>query len=276
MAASDRHGRPERPGPRHGGGRRQPAGIEKARRTPGAPPRRPVPTAPRAAKPELPAGEAADLPDAVLREIRKAVQNDHALADEVALALSLGSEAIDADEPDEALRYLAWAKDVVPRSPAVREALGAARYLTGDYAAALTELQTYRRLSGRADQNHLVADCLRALDRDTYRIAELVEAMQADAQVPDDRRAEGVIVWASALADAGDVAAGRAVVRRHLEAVPSGEGPTEAQLRLWYVAGDLAERAGDDADARRWFTRVADDDPDAFDVADRLRRLPDG
>ncbi len=255
------------------GGRRQPAGIENATRTPGAPPRTPLPKVERVPKPELPSDEEPHLPKAVLREIRKAVQNDHELAGEVALALSIASEALDLGEPEVALRYASWAKSVVPRSPAIREALGAALYLNEDYAAALTELQAYRRLSGREDQNHLVADCLRALDRDTTRIADLIEAMRASPEVPEERAVEGTIVWASSAADGGDLGAARAILRRHLDELGRVAEPEEHHLRLWYVAGDLAARAGDDRDARRWFEAIAAEDPDAFDVSERLERL---
>lgn len=147
-----------------------------------------------------------------------------------------------------------------------------AHYLAGDYAGALHELQTYRRLSGQQDQNHLIADCLRALDRGTDRVAESVQAMDP-AEVGADRYAEGHLVWAAALADAGDVAGGRAVLRRVLDEGALPDQPEEHDLRLWYVAGDLAERAGDYADARRWFGRLADAVPGAFDVDARLRGM---
>lgn len=255
------------------GGKRQPAGIERAKRTPGAPPRRPVPKVEKVPKPELPADETPHLPNAVLREIRKAVQNDHELAAEVSLALSIASEALDLGEAEVALRYARWAKSVVPRSPAIREALGVALYLSEEYPAALAELQAYRRLSGREDQNHLVADCVRATEPDTARIADLVESMRTAEDVPVDRAIEGTIVWASAVADTGDVGAARAIVRRHLEALGRATVPEDAHLRLWYVAGDLAERAGDEREARDWFARVAGEDDEFFDVSDRLARL---
>jgi tetratricopeptide (TPR) repeat protein len=229
----------------------------------------------RAPKPEdLPTDRKPELPGAVLREIRKAVQNDHLLAEQIGHALAFGAAAIDEDDPETALRYLTWAKETVPRSPALREALGIARYLHGDYASALTELQAYRRLSGRPDQNHIVADCLRALDRETDRIADLAEEMQDHPDVPLERAVEGTIVWASAVADTGDVGAARAIIRRGLERLPAGE-PEDAHLRLWFVAGDLADRAGDLDDARRWFSRVAEEAPDAFDVEARLAELAD-
>ncbi|MBW3620640.1 MAG: hypothetical protein KY461_10380 [Actinobacteria bacterium] len=254
------------------GGRRQPAGIDKAVRTPGAPPRVPLPKVEQAPKPDLPSGRP-DLPGAVMREIRKGVQNDHLLAEEVAHALSLGAAAIDDADPETALRYLAWAKDTVPRSPAIREALGVARYLAEDYTAALTELQAYRRLSGKPDQNHVIADCIRALGGETHRIADLVEAMQDHEDVPLDRQLEGTIVWSSAVADGGDLGAARSILRQRVAALGRVDEPEEAHLRLWFVAGDLAVRAGDPRDAREWFVRVAEEDPDAFDVGDRLAEL---
>src|SRR5439155_466722 len=55
------------------------------------------------------------------------------------------------------------AKELAPRSGAVREVLGMALYRAGRFQEALRELQAYRRLTGRLDQNHLIADSHRAL-----------------------------------------------------------------------------------------------------------------
>jgi hypothetical protein len=92
------------------------------------------------------------------------------------------------------------------------------------------------------DQNHLIADCLRALGRGIEQVADAAEPLVTDPQAPEDRRAEAAIVWAAALADAGDLGAGRAVLRRFLERPRSGDA--EHDLRVRYVAADLAERAG--------------------------------
>lgn len=190
----------------------------------------------------------------------------------VAKALTLGSEAIEADEPEAALPYLEWAKSAAPRSPSVREALGVARYLTGDWSGALLELQAYRRFTNRNDQNHLIADCLRGLGRPPAKVAELVREMDIDRDGAE-RVAEGAIVWASALGDHGDLGGGRAVLRRYLEVLPVTNPPQPYELRMWYVAGDLAEHDGDPRDAQQWFQRLARVDPDAFDVAERLTAL---
>ncbi|MDQ4130359.1 MAG: tetratricopeptide repeat protein, partial [Actinomycetota bacterium] len=64
-----------------------------------------------------------------------------------------------------------------------------------------------------------------------------------------------------------------AVLRRYLEMLPSAEPPEPYELRMWYVAGDLAERDGDPGEAERWFARLLAADPDAFDASERLAAI---
>ena len=207
----------------------------------------------------------------MIREINKHARSS---PDDVALALSLGSDAIDQEIPDVGLPYLEWAKHVCPRSPTVRETLGVAYYLTEDFANALTELQAYRRLSGRQDQNHVLADCHRALGKPTRGIADLIEAMAESA--PTERYVEGLIVWASAVADGGDVAAGQAILRPRLAEVGDPSDPTDEDVRLWYAAGDLAARAGDADAAVAFFERVVAADADSYDARERIEALTGG
>ena len=266
-----RDGSADRPRPRTGAPR-EPVGLDRASRTPGAPPRKAVRPAAAPPRPTLPEGAQVDLPRAVKRELRRAVARPDD-AEDAMLCLTVGTGHLEERDGETALPFLRWAKHLAPRSGAVREALGVALYLAEEYDDALAELQTYRRFTGRPDQNHLLADCHRALGRGTDKVAELVEEMRDDADVPLDRRVEGIIVWASTLADAGDVGAGRAVLRPALNETGSDDEPSEAHLRLWYVAGDLAERAGDRDEARRWFERIEDTAEGFFDTAERLGRL---
>lgn len=255
------------------GARRRPIGIDKAKRTEGAPPRRlPAgPGAPRPQRPDLPEDAEVDLPKGVLRELQRQTKTGPEQRDVLA-AVTIASRALEDEDGETARPYLAWAKAVAPRSVTIREGLGVALYLTGDYHGALTELQTYRRLAGKPDQNHLIADCLRAVGRGTDRIPELVEEMAGAA--PADRHTEGVIVWGSYLADRGDLAAGRAVVRRRVDELDAEGGDIEEHhLRLWYVAGDLAERDDDEATARAFFERIAATSEGFFDAEERLERL---
>lgn len=204
----------------------------------------------------------------VARELQRNARDAAA----VARALTAGTAALEQGDAEAALAYLEWAKSAAPRAPSVREALAVARYLTEDWSGALAELKAYRRLTGRHDQNHLIADCLRALDRPVALVAEEVQVMDP-ARDGEDRYCEGMIVWGAALADAGDPGAGRAVVRQALDRLGDPHEPGEHHLRLWYVAGDLAERDGAPDAAVGWFARVATEDAQLYDVGERLARL---
>lgn len=227
-------------------------------------------TRPKVDRPNLPEGVKATLPGHVKGELRQHVRGRD-LFDEVALAVMLGGELIDADEPEEALGYWRWAKQVAPRSPAIREGLAVAHYLAEDYRAALNELRAYRRLSGSSDQDHLLADCLRATGHSPTEVGEVAQAMVA-SDAPADRRLEALLVWAGAVADGGDVAAGQAVLRRADRRLVDEAGH-DARNRLTFVAGDLAERAGDHAAARRAFTRLAERPDDPYGAVERLEQL---
>jgi predicted TPR repeat methyltransferase len=52
-----------------------------------------------------------------------------------------------------------------------------------------------------------------------------------------------------------------------------GDAARPYDLRVWYVTGDVLERAGRTREAARAFRRVVDHDPEAFDAAERLARL---
>jgi hypothetical protein len=247
-------------------GAREPIGRDRARRRGDAPPRK-VRTEAPPPRPELPTDEQPLLPRAVEKEIDRTLGKG-SKAKDIALALSIGSAAIDEGRSDVAVEVLAWAKHEAPRISAVREAYGVALYLDEQFAAALSELQAYRRITGRIDQNHLVADCLRALDRDIDQIAAAAEALIDDEQAPEDRRAEAVIVWAAALADSGDLGGARSIVRRFLERRRSGDA--EHDLRARYLAADLAERAGDRGETRRQLELIVAVDPAFLDAMERL------
>jgi tetratricopeptide (TPR) repeat protein len=242
-------------------------GIERARARDDAPPRT---TRAKVAppKPDLPRDEEAQLPRGIRKEVQRVI-GDNARGRDVALALSIGSAAIDEGVIDVALEMLAWAKHEAPRIAAVREAYGVALYLAEDFAGALSELQAYRRLTGRVDQNHLVADCLRALDRGLDRVVDAAQELVTAKDAPIDRRTEAAIVWAGALADHGDVGAGRSVLRRILREA----GDAEHDLRARFLAGELAARDGDTAEARAQYELVASVDPEFLDVTERLAAL---
>jgi tetratricopeptide (TPR) repeat protein len=189
--------------------------------------------------------------------------------EDVVRAFTGAGTALAEGELDRALELLAWAKSVAPRSVMVREALGIARYHAGAFAEAHSELATYRRLSGRQDQNHVLADCARAAGRHE-KVAEYVTAMVKDPNVHPERVVEGLIVQAGDRADRGDLRGALAVLER------GGLDPDEVQTwhpRLWYAAGDLAERMGDRDGARDYFEAVQAVADDFLDVEERLAAL---
>lgn len=265
-APQTRRSTPSTPGGTHG----KPVGADRARKRDDAPPRgrSAAPPAPR--RPQLP-DEEPQLPKAVRKDVERTLGPGRR-SQEVSLALSVGSAAIDEGLVDVALEMLAWAKHEAPRVAAIREAYGVARYLDEDFAGALTELQAYNRITGRVDQNHLIADCHRALGRDVERIAAAAEPLLEDGRAPADRRAEAAIVLAAALADAGQVAEGRAVLRDAL--AERRDRDDDHHLRLRSLAADLALRAGDrDAAVRQLEVLAAAEPEGAYDAVERLAEL---
>lgn len=217
-------------------------------------------------RPELPE-DRPGLARGPRREIER-VAGSSSKAEEIIAAVALGSERLDYDDVPGALRYLRWARQEAGNAVCVRELVGIALYLDGDYAEARKELQSYRRISQEQDQNHLIADCLRALGRDVEQIPELIEAMSG---APRDRVVEGRIVWASHVADEGDPVAALSILAPALT-VPSGEKPDASAARAWYVAGDLSVRAGRARQAADWFRKVVEVG-DEWDAAERLAAL---
>ncbi len=159
------------------------------------------------------------------------------------------------------------AKELAPRSSTVREVLGMALYGQERYRDALRELTAYRRMTGRADQNHLIADSHRAVGNPGKAPQLAEEAFRAP--IPDESKAEALLVGAAALADLDRPAEALSLVRRF----PRRGAVRPFELRLWYVAGDILERAGRVDEAREEFDRIARHDPEAFDVTERLASL---
>jgi len=85
-------------------------------------------------------------------------------ADEVARHLAMAARLIDED-PELAHRHALSAARRAGRIAVVRETLAITAYATGDFALALRELRTYRRISGSNDQLPLMVDSERGVGR---------------------------------------------------------------------------------------------------------------
>ncbi len=218
-------------------------------------------------RPDLP-DDRPRVPGPVYRDIRAATRPGE--VEDVAAAVGVAGGAQVVGGEARATELLRWARSRAPRSGAVREGLGVALYLAGAFEEAAAELQAYRRLTGRADQNHLLADCARAARR-WDKVTEYVDEMVAQGVDPA-RIAEARIVQAGALADRGEHERALAVLQQALDA---DDGVRPWHLRMFYAAGDIAEQHGDEEAARDWFAAAAALDEDFLDVRDRLAALED-
>lgn len=219
-----------------------------------------------ARKPQLPE-ERPRLQRDAYRDLRQSVPSS--AFDDVVKAVGAAGEALAEGDPERAVPFLEWAKFMAPRAAVVREALGIARYQLGEFGAASSELSAYRRMSGREDQNHLLADSARATGRHD-KVREYVEAMTAAPGMGRDRIVEGALVLAGDLADQDQLADALAVLRR-ADLEPARIEPW--QPRLWYAAADLSERLGDTDAARDYLEAVLAVDPHFLDTAERLSLL---
>lgn len=182
--------------------------------------------------------------------------------------LSRAIELLDRGDPGGAVAEAEKAKAFAPRSASVREVLGLAHYGAGRWHEAVTQLKAYRRMTGRADQNHLIADALRGLGRPDEAVSLAEEELRSS--VPNEAKAEAVVVAASALADRGRFAEALAFLDRARTRSDVAETYT---LRLWYVRGDILERAGRTDEAATEFRKILRHDSAAFDVAERIAQL---
>lgn len=104
-------------------------------------------------------------PDQLDRQARRELSGlDKADAEFVAKHLVMASIVID-DDPALAHEHAKAALHKGSRIPVVRETMGITAYLVGDYALALRELRTHRRLSGSNASLPMMIDCERGLGR---------------------------------------------------------------------------------------------------------------
>jgi tetratricopeptide (TPR) repeat protein len=229
--------------------------ADQARRSPRPPGRRRAPTAPTAR-----------LPRDVVNELNRVARPGKGA--QAAARLERAVQLLERDDSHGAVAEAQKAKDLAPRSAAVREVLGIALYRAERFRDALRELQAYRRMTGRLDQNHLIADSHRALGAPGRALDDVRSTLRA--RVPEEVRAEATVVGASALADMGRFDEAIGMIR----SFPTRERVGRPfDLRVWYVAGDILERAGRRSEAAAEFRRIVRHDASAFDAAERLAQL---
>ncbi|MDR7113238.1 hypothetical protein J2X03_003135 [Microbacterium trichothecenolyticum] len=139
-----------------------------------------------------------DLPPAARNELKTLSKEN---AEEVARHLVMASELIDED-PALAHQHALSASRRAGRIAVVRETLAITAYATGDFALALRELRTYRRISGRDDQIALMVDSERGVGRAdrALEVGRAVDRSTLDTPV----RVELAIAMSGARLDLGE------------------------------------------------------------------------
>ena len=120
---------------------------------------------PATAEPIFPAIDPDVEPRQLDRIARRELQAlDKEAAEHVANHLVMAARLID-DDPQGAHDHALAALHKGSRIPVVRETVGITAYLTGDFALALRELRTHRRLTGSHENLPMMVDCERGLGR---------------------------------------------------------------------------------------------------------------
>jgi tetratricopeptide (TPR) repeat protein len=189
-------------------------------------------------------------------------------AEVVAAHLIAAGMAVDTD-PQRALEHARAARGRASRLASVREAVGVSAYHAEEWAEAITELRTARRISGDPRNLPLLADCERALGRPAQALR-----MLSDPQVgrlDPETRAELFIVIAGARRDLGQLDAALSVLAR---GGLDRERPRAGSIRLWYAYADILAELGRAEDAASWFAASAALDADGeTDAAERAAAL---
>lgn len=176
---------------------------------------------------------------------------------------------LEADALEAAMAHAETAVRRAGRVPAAREALGMVAYRQGDWARALGEFRTVRRLSGSSHLLPLMVDCERGLGR-LDRALDLARSPEA-RELAAAERIELAIVVSGIRRDLGQLDA--AVVGLEIPQLRAAGGkPWSA--RLFYAYADALLARGDEVAAREWFAKAVDADTDLeTDAADRLAEL---
>ncbi|MBH0781187.1 tetratricopeptide repeat protein [Nocardia bovistercoris] len=220
----------------------------------------------RPEEPDLPDEvQASDLDSTVRRDL---LSLDKGNAETVARHMVMAVQLLE-DDPELALAHARAARQRAGRIAVVRETAGVTAYHAGEWAEALSELRTARRMSGGSGLLAVMADCERGLGR-PERAIELGRSDEARA-LSGDEATELRIVVAGARMDLGQY--DQAVVTlQTTDLDPSRTG--SAAARLFYAYADALVAAGRTAEGLEWFLNSASADLDGeTDAEERAAEL---
>ncbi|MEN3123947.1 tetratricopeptide repeat protein [Janibacter sp. LM] len=217
--------------------------------------------------------EPAIAPDVTGAEIDRSVKQQLRTlskenAEGVAQHLVMVAALLEAEDLDGALAHAETAVRRAGRVPAAREALGFVAYRMGDYARALTEFRTVRRLSGSSHLLPLMVDCERGLGRPA-RALELLGSPEA-RQLGQEEQIELLIVGSGIRRDMGQPQAAVLALQGQVDKVKNKPWAP----RVWYAYADALLEVGRRDDARAWFAKAAVADQDGeTDAVERVEEL---
>ncbi|CAN5221920.1 hypothetical protein BH11ACT2_BH11ACT2_17470 [soil metagenome] len=204
--------------------------------------------------------KASDL-DRVARNELKTLEKEN--AEGVARHLVMAARLIESD-PQLAHRHALAASRRAGRIGVVRETLAITAYAIEDYALALRELRTYRRITGRDDELPMMVDSERGLGR-PEKALELARSVPR-ASLPVPVQVELAIAMSGARLDLGqnELALGELQIPQLDPARAYSYSPA-----LFAAYAAVLEELGRDEEAETWWTR-ADVAADALDDADAV------
>ena len=197
-----------------------------------------------------------EIPDTVTaKDLNPGARNelktlDKDLADLVARHLAAVSILIDSD-PELAHQHAISASRRAGRIPVVRETLAITSYILGDYAGALRELRTYRRLSGSENQLAMMIDCERGLGRPE-------KALETGRSVPREKLPADVQVQVAIAMSGARLDLGQTQQALFELEIPQLD-PTKAfsySPELFGCYANVLEDLGRDQDAQLWRKRA--------------------
>ena len=248
-----------------GGGRgREPGEFDNSERRGGS---RLAPKSVRLPDPAIPDDVTGkELDRAVHHQLRTLSKEN---ADGVAKHLVMVAALLAAEDLDGALAHAETAVRRAGRVPAAREALGMVAYRLGDFARALGEFRTVKRLSGSNHLLPLMVDCERGLGRHE-RALDLASGPEVGSLAIEDR-VELAIVVSGVRRDLGQLDA--AAIALQIPAARLARRQPWA-ARLYYAQAEVALARGAEEEARELFGRALDADQELVtDAADRLAEL---
>jgi tetratricopeptide (TPR) repeat protein len=209
--------------------------------------------------PLIPEGVTANELDRIARNELKTLSKEN--ADGVALHLVMAARLIEAD-PALAHQHAISAARRAGRIGVVRETLAITAYATGDYALALRELRTYRRITGRNDQLPMMVDSERGLGRPEKALEEGRSVPKAS--LSPEVRVELAIAMSGARLDLGQNEQALAELD-----IPELDPKTAFAYSpaLFDAYATVLEELGRNAEAEEWYER-SERASDALDQAE--------